>query len=76
MPAAIMSIVDRQGQQVERRDVQIGDSVDSGVTIISGLSGNERVVETAGPFLNAGQLVRQSRPDRRTTLRPDAGEVR
>ncbi|MGN7998064.1 efflux RND transporter periplasmic adaptor subunit [Sphingomonas sp. 22176] len=40
-----------------RRDVKTGDVSDQGVRITSGLSGNERVVMTAGAFLNPGQKV-------------------
>src|SRR5204862_5240239 len=36
---------------VERRDIKIGAVNDSGVTIASGLNGNEAVVLAAGPFL-------------------------
>ena len=43
--------------EVERRSIQIGNVDDSGVTISSGLSGNEAVVLSAGPFLNPGQKV-------------------
>jgi RND family efflux transporter MFP subunit len=44
--------------KVERRDVRVGEVNDRGVAIASGLSGNERVVESAGAFLNPGQRVR------------------
>lgn len=44
--------------EVERRPVKIGTVDDSGVTIAEGLSGQERVVLSAGPFLNPGQKVR------------------
>ena len=44
--------------KVVRRDVRIGDVSDSGITIVEGLNGNERVVESAGAFLNPGQQVR------------------
>ena len=47
-----------KGNKIERRAVQTGQVEAAGVTIIAGLAGNEMVVETAGPFLNAGQLVR------------------
>ena len=47
--------------EVERRDIQIGTVNDNGVTIASGLSGNERVVLSAGPFLNPGQKVNPRR---------------
>ncbi len=43
--------------EVERRDVEIGTVDDNGVTIASGISGNEQVVVSAGPFLNPGQKV-------------------
>jgi RND family efflux transporter MFP subunit len=47
--------------EVERRDIKIGTVNDAGVTIASGLSGNERVVLSAGPFLNPGQKVNPKR---------------
>jgi HlyD family secretion protein len=40
-----------------RRDVKTGDVSDQGVRITGGLTGNERVVMTAGAFLNPGQKV-------------------
>jgi RND family efflux transporter MFP subunit len=46
---------------VERRDITIGTVNDTGVTIASGLSGNEAVVLSAGPFLNPGQKVNPRR---------------
>ena len=53
-------IIDAKNQ-VERRDIKIGSVNDSGVTIASGLSGNEAVVLSAGPFLNPGQKVNPRR---------------
>jgi RND family efflux transporter MFP subunit len=47
--------------EVERRDIQIGTVEDNGVTVGAGLSGNERVVLSAGPFLNPGQKVNPRR---------------
>jgi HlyD family secretion protein len=47
--------------EVERRDIKIGTVNDNGVTIVSGISGNERVVLSAGPFLNPGQKVNPKR---------------
>ena len=47
--------------EVERRGVQIGSVDANGVTIIAGLSGNEAVVLSAGPFLNPGQKVNPKR---------------
>jgi HlyD family secretion protein len=47
--------------EVERRNIQIGTVNDTGVTIATGLSGNEAVVVSAGPFLNPGQKVNPKR---------------
>ena len=44
--------------KVERRNVKIGQVSDAGVTILGGLTGNERVVVSAGGFLAAGQKVK------------------
>lgn len=44
--------------EAERRDVTTGDVSDIGVAITSGLDGTERVVLTAGAFLNPGQKVK------------------
>lgn len=46
-----------KGNKVERRDVQVGDVNDRGVTILSGLSGQESVVLSAGAFLNPGEAI-------------------
>jgi hypothetical protein len=46
---------------VERRDVKIGTVNDTGVTIATGLTGNEAVVLSAGPVLNPGQKVNPRR---------------
>jgi len=47
--------------QVERRPIKIGNVDDSGVTIAEGLTGQEAVVLSAGPFLNPGQKVAPKR---------------
>ena len=47
--------------EIERRDIKIGTVNDAGVTIAAGLSGTERVVLSAGPFLNPGQKVKPQR---------------
>jgi HlyD family secretion protein len=47
--------------EVERRAVKIGTVDDNGVTVAQGLSGNEAVVQSAGPFLNPGQKVHVKR---------------
>jgi RND family efflux transporter MFP subunit len=44
--------------KVVRRDVKVGDVDERGVTILSGLSGNEHVVASAGAFLNPGDKVK------------------
>ena len=44
--------------EVERRPIKIGTVEDEGVTVAEGISGNERVVLSAGPFLNPGQKVK------------------
>jgi RND family efflux transporter MFP subunit len=48
-------------KEVERRGIKIGTVDDNGVTIAEGLSGNEAVVLSAGPFLNPGQKVNPRR---------------
>lgn len=48
-------------KEVERRSIKIGTVDDSGVTIVEGISGNEPVVLSAGPFLNPGQKVNPRR---------------
>ena len=47
--------------EVERRNIRIGSVDDSGVTIIEGITGQEAVVLSAGPFLNPGQKVSPKR---------------
>ncbi len=44
--------------KISRRDVKIGDVDERGVTILSGLTGNEHVVASAGAFLNPGDKVK------------------
>lgn len=53
-------------KKVARRDVKVGDVSDTGVTILSGLSGTEQVVLSAGGFLNPGEAVI---PTRATTAK-------
>lgn len=47
--------------EVERRDIRVGTVTDEGVTIAEGLTGQEAVVLSAGPFLNPGQKVAPKR---------------
>ena len=44
--------------RAERRAVHVADTTDNGVVIASGLTGNERVVTTAGGFLRDGEEVK------------------
>ncbi len=43
--------------EVVRRTIKVGQVSDAGVAIAEGLTGNERVVISAGAFLNPGQKV-------------------
>jgi RND family efflux transporter MFP subunit len=43
--------------KVARRSVKVGDVSDAGITILSGLNGQEQVVLSAGAFLNEGEAV-------------------
>ncbi len=47
--------------QVSRRSIKIGDVSNRGVSIVEGLNGTERVVVSAGAFLNPGDKVRPQR---------------
>jgi RND family efflux transporter MFP subunit len=53
-------IIDGKNETV-RRGVKVGEVSDAGVAIVAGLAGNERVVLSAGAFLNPGQKVRPVR---------------
>lgn len=46
---------------VQRRAVRIGTVTDKGVVIAEGLNGTERIVQSAGAFLNPGEKVRPQR---------------
>ena len=48
-------------KEVERRAIKVGEVSDQGVTVAEGLSGQEAVVLSAGPFLNPGQKVNPKR---------------
>lgn len=50
-------IVDGKNR-VQRRDVTVGTVTDQGVSIASGLNGDEKVVVLAGAFLNVGDSVK------------------
>lgn len=53
-------IVDAENR-ARRRDVALGTITENRVAIASGLKGDERVVQSAGAFLNPGQLVKPVR---------------
>lgn len=44
--------------QVERRDVTVGQVSDHGVSVTGGINGSERIVLSAGAFLSPGQKVK------------------
>jgi hypothetical protein len=44
--------------KVERRDIRVGAVNDQGVSIASGLTGQEQVVVSAGAFLRAGEQIK------------------
>lgn len=46
------------GDRIERRDVTVGTVSDAGVGIVAGLTGQERVVLSAGGFVNPGEKVK------------------
>jgi HlyD family secretion protein len=50
-------IVDDQNR-AQRRAVRVADTVDQGVVVAGGLTGNERVVTTAAGFLREGEQVK------------------
>ncbi len=49
-------IVDAKNKVV-RRNVKVGNVSDSGITVLEGLTGKERIVLSAGAFLNEGETV-------------------
>ncbi len=46
-----------KGNKIERREVKVGSVTSNGIPVTTGLSGKERVVLTAGAFLNPGETV-------------------
>lgn len=46
-----------KNNKVERRNVKVGAVTDTGIPIMAGLSGDERIVLSAGAFLNPGETV-------------------
>jgi RND family efflux transporter MFP subunit len=56
-----------EGDKVARRNVRIASTGPRGVVIAAGLTGTERVITTAGPFLREGEVVRVSEAGAATT---------
>jgi HlyD family secretion protein len=50
-------VVDARGK-VERRAVHVSGIVENGVTIADGIDEKDRVVATAGAFLQVGEVVK------------------
>ncbi len=53
-------VIDAQNK-AQRRAVTIGQVTNAGVTISAGLTGQERIVVSAGAFLSPGDVVRPVR---------------
>lgn len=49
--------------RVERRDIETGLVLADGISIRSGMNGDERVVLRAGGFLTPGELIRPKQPE-------------
>ncbi len=56
-------LVVNSADRVERRAVRVSGTTETGVIVAEGLTGNERVVATAGGFLRDGETVRVAPPD-------------
>lgn len=67
-------IVDARNH-IERRPVVTGDTIDEGIVIVSGLTGEERIVRTAGGFLRDGETVSIA-PTAEATAPPTAKDAR
>lgn len=50
-----------KGNKIERRPVKVGNVSNQGVTIVEGLTGQEQIVQSAGAFVNPGEVVIPSR---------------
>jgi RND family efflux transporter MFP subunit len=55
------ALVVGRDNRIVRRDVKVGDVTERGIVILEGISGNERVVYSAGAFLNPGEKVKPER---------------
>ena len=61
-------LVVNAADRVERRAVRVSGTTDTGVIVAEGLTGNERVVATAGGFLRDGEPVKVAPQDANTKL--------
>jgi RND family efflux transporter MFP subunit len=57
-------LIVNSADRVERRPVRVAGTNETGVIIAEGLTGNERVVATAGGFLRDGETVKVAPPAR------------
>jgi len=48
--------------RLERRDIRAAETTEQGIVIASGLTGQEKVIMTAGGFLRAGEQVAVAAP--------------
>ncbi len=62
---AFVMVLDKDNK-IERRAVKIGSSFTSGVTVMEGLTGDEVIVVSAGPFLQIGEQVIPVKIDSKT----------
>ncbi|MEQ1724497.1 MAG: efflux RND transporter periplasmic adaptor subunit [Sphingopyxis sp.] len=62
-------VIDRDNK-AQRRAVTVGQVSDAGASILSGIDGSERIVLSAGAFLNPGDVVRPVRPVRPASAAP------
>jgi len=55
-------LVVNSADKIERRPVHVSGMVQNGVTIADGVAANDRVVATAGAFLQVGETVKPVAP--------------
>ena len=55
---------------VSRRSVRVSGTIEAGAVIAEGLTGNERIISTAGPFLRDGEAVTVAPAAESTDTRP------
>jgi HlyD family secretion protein len=55
-----------QDNRVSRRAVEVSGTAEGGLLISKGLQGHEKVVATAGAFLQEGEVVKTTRPSEKS----------